>query len=263
MPLLHGIEVENYYVIAALQRTGSYLLCECLENTELVGMPTEALSPENMDNLKEYWGKDVNCNFREYITAVVENSTCNGWFGVKIHWTQIEWTRRQLDIGSPRDQKILDILFPDAKFIRMMRKDIRGQAISSYRAYQTEEWWKKRDVFNTQIRKPDPPFNSEKIRAWERVFQQRNIDWSNYFANRGIVPLCVEYDDLARDWRHETKRCLTFLGQDTSVVDTAPEPTLMRQADAVTRAWRQRLDEEDTKNGINFDERFGSNARTN
>lgn len=253
MPLLHGIEVEHYYIIASLARTGSYLLCECLENTQLVGAPTEAFAPENMDNLKRRWGVDINCSFTEYISAVVKNSTFFGWFGFKMHWSQIDWMRRHLGIGEPYDQKTIDLLFPDAKFIRMERKDIRGQAISSYRAYQTEDWWKKRDVFNPQVSKPDPPYSSQKIRAWEKSFRQRNKDWNNYFAKRGIVPLRVEYEDLAENWQRETKRCLTYLGFEQSlidnVVDAAPEPTLMRQADAVTRAWRQRLDEEDVNRG--------------
>jgi LPS sulfotransferase NodH len=248
--LLHGTEVSQYYIIASLQRTGSYLLCEGLANTGVAGYPTESIAPENKPANVTAWGLDPDMPMTEYLTQVVKHGTGrNGVFGVKMHWSQIDWVRRQLHIGVSEDSKAIDFLFPDAKFIHITRDDLRGQAISSYRAYATYEWWRKADVHNTSITNPDPPYNSKRIRFWERHFIERNKDWKEYFAKRSITPLHVEYEDLARDWRHEVRRCLTYLGLDPATVDTAPEVTFLRQADALTRAWRRRLDEEDAQTG--------------
>lgn len=249
--ILHGTEVSQYFVIASVQRSGSYLLCECLENTGLCGIPTEAIAPENMPILVHEWGLSPDTTLAAFIPEVVRHCVGqNGVFGIKMHWNQIEWARQQLGIGERFDTKTIDYLFPNAKYIQIIRKDIRGQAISSYRAYATYEWWKKRDVFNYQVRNPDPPFNGKKIRWWENHFFDRYRDWDNYFAARGIEPLRVEYADLDQEWRPQTRRCLNYLGLDERAVDTASEPSLMRQADAVSRAWRRRLDEEDAAAGI-------------
>jgi len=263
--LLRGYEVSQYYIIASLQRTGSYLLCECLENTGVAGRPTEAIAPQTMGDLIREWGlpyptEDVECDycinyhpkvtreeFNEFVGKAIKNCTGeNGVFGFKIHYNQIEWIRRHYEIGEAYDAKMLDYLFPEAKYIRIGRKkSIRDQAISSYRAEYTQEWWKKTDTFNTQIVNPDPPYDSVKLRNWERHFRRQEVRWDNYFKARNITPLYVEYDDLAQDRWHETRRCLEYLGLDPKAADNAPEPTLLKQADAVSRAWKRRLDEED------------------
>jgi LPS sulfotransferase NodH len=247
MALLFGTEVNLCYVIASLQRTGSYLLCETLESTGIAGGPTEPFSPDNKDMFCQKWGLPNDIPFIDFVAEVVKHCTTpNGVFGIKIHWSQIEWSRKQLGIGTERDEKTLDYLFPaDTRYIHLTRRDIRGQAISSYRAYHTNEWWRKDDVYNPQVWNPDPPYNSEKIRYWERMFINRQADWIRYFKERNKTALHVEYADLDNDWRKEVARCLTFLDLDPKAVDTAPEPQLVRQADAISRAWRKRLDEED------------------
>lgn len=264
MPILQGFEVSQYYIIASLQRTGSYLLCECLDNTGVAGKPTESLAPQTLRDLIVEWhlpfsSKNHDCEIchdshpavelSDFIPYVIKNGiTSNGVFGAKIHYNQVEWIRAHLNYAQPGDTTVLDHLFPDAKYIRIgRRKNIREQAISSYKSSNNQEWWRKADTFNTQIVAPDPPYNSEKIRKWENFFVEQEKRWDLYFDERGIDPLYVEYDDLARDYWHETRRCLAYLGLDPSAADNAPEPTLIRQADAVTRAWKRRLDEEDAK----------------
>lgn len=246
MPLFHGTDVATCYIIASLQRTGSYLLCEALANTGVAGRPIEPFSAQNKVMHRDGWGLDPEVPFDQYIAEVVRHGTTkNGVFGIKVHWSQIEYTRKWLGIGTEYDQHTLQHLFPDALYIHLTRHDVRGQAISSYRAEKTNEWWRLPDVFNPQIKAPDPPYDSSEIRRWEGMFRQRQADWLRYFTNRKIVPLHVDYDDLANDWRKETARVLEFLGQDARAVDDAPEPKLIRQADALTRAWRRRLDAED------------------
>lgn len=252
MVLLHGTEVTNSYIIASLQRTGSYLLCEAMESTGLVGFPTEPFTLENKEIFSRMWKIDQEMSMRDYVAEAVKNCTGdNGYFGVKIHWMQIEFLRKFLEMGEPHDEKSLDILFPDAKFIHLTRRDVRGQAISSHRAYYTNEWWRKANVYNPQVKAPDPPYSSENIRLWEKRFRNRAKDWLRYFNERNMTPLHVEYDDLCKDWRHELFRCLVYLGYDEETSKkasiAAPEPRLIQQADAITRAWRKRLDDEDAQ----------------
>ena len=44
---------------------------------------------------------------------------------------------------------------------------------------------------------------------------------------------------------YEVARVLAFIGQDPVAAAAIPEARLLRQADAKTQAWRQRLDAED------------------
>src|SRR3954469_9404375 len=128
--ILHGTEVSQYFVIASVQRSGSYLLCECLEHTRLCGIPTEAIAPENMPILVHEWGLSPDTTLAQFIPEVVRHCVGqNGVFGIKMHWNQIEWARQQLGIGERFDTKTIDHLFPNAKYIQIIRKDIRGQAI--------------------------------------------------------------------------------------------------------------------------------------
>jgi LPS sulfotransferase NodH len=202
----------------------------------------------NYSILCKEWDLPTDISFVEYIAGVIKNSTTpNGVCGMKVQWDQIERIRKMMNMGVMGDRKTLDILFPMAKFIFLTRQDFRAQAISYYRAAATNEWWRKHDVVNTQTVAPDPPYNSEKIRFLEQYFAKLQNKWEKYFRVRNIEPLHVEYATLEKDCHGETARCLNYLGLDPTAIDSRFQTTFVRQADALTRAWKKRLDEEDAR----------------
>jgi trehalose 2-sulfotransferase len=153
------------YLIASLPRTGSYLLGESLSATGIAGNPTEPFSPEFRPEFCRRWGLRLDATFEEYLSAVFRNGTTgNGVFGVKLHWNQVEWLIRENGIGSD-NLDILEHLFPGAKYVQLTR---RGQAISLYRAFATNEWWRIAGVLNPQITGSDPEFDAQAIRQLER-----------------------------------------------------------------------------------------------
>ncbi len=256
MAKLWGTEVSLSFIIAFTQRCGSHLLCDTIQSCKIAGYPLhEPFSNVNVNMFCKKWGLEETPTLEKYIAAVVKNSTTpNGVFGVKIHWDQIEDLRETLGVGERMDRKIIEYLFPDAKFIYMTRDDIRGQAISAYRAEVTRNWWLIDDVYNWQVARPDPPYDSDAIRFFEDSIRLQERRWHQYFKSRKIDPLHIEYSKVAEDPHREASRCLEYLGLDASALDPNFKTQFRKQADAVSRAWHRRLDEEDALEAQKKDE---------
>ncbi|MGB5685603.1 MAG: Stf0 family sulfotransferase, partial [Candidatus Electrothrix sp.] len=76
------LQPNTSYFICCTPRSGSTLLCEALQNTELAGWPEEYFLEENMSNWKKQW--DIS-TFQEYLGRTLqEGSTTNGVFGAKV-----------------------------------------------------------------------------------------------------------------------------------------------------------------------------------
>lgn len=221
------------YVIATSPRTGSTLLCEALTATKVLGNPTERFDPGANQSFLLNVGTYSETPFEEYFAAVLRRGTTkNGVFGVKVHWSQVEFLAQQSGAGFP---EVFDRLFPGAKYINLTRRDRRGQAISFYRLEQG----------NRRTKLGGLEFDAKEIRRLEGDLYRQQLGWAEYFRARGIEPLTIEYESLVRYRRHEVARVLAFLGEDPAIAEGIPEPQLVQQADETTIAWRRLLDAED------------------
>jgi len=135
---------------------------------------------------------------------------------------------------------VLERLFPGARFLNIVRRDRRAQALSYFRARATDEWEKVEGI--DSVPRNVPPFNADAILALEADLTRQQEAWKRYFLKRGIVPLVIEYETLASDYRGEIARALRFLGLDASVARAIPPPRLVRQADEVTACWRRLME---------------------
>ncbi|BBZ46464.1 Stf0 family sulfotransferase [Mycobacterium parmense] len=225
---------ECTYVIATSPRSGSNLLCEALAHTGIAGRPAEI-------GLK--FRGDV--PFDEYVPARIrEFATDNGVCGVKLFWGHLQVLVRAGCASGDSDQ-VLEHFFPGAHYIRLIRPDRRGQAISLYRALATNEFRRRRGVVNPNAAGPDPEFDGEGIRRLERMLDRHEASWDQSFHRRGITPLLVDYDSLVEHRCDQVARVLGFIGQDPAAAATIPASLLVRQADAKTVKWRKMLDAED------------------
>jgi LPS sulfotransferase NodH len=222
------------YVIATSPRSGSNLLCEALGQTGIAGKPAEI-------GLK--FRGDV--PFDEYVRARVRACTTdNGVSGVKLFWSQLRlWLPECHPISD--NEGLLERFFPGAKYIQLVRRDRRGQAISLYRAIASNEWRRVSGVVSPQQTQPEPDFDGQVIRHLEHRLRLQEAGWCESFRRRSIVPLVLEYESLVSHRSAEVARVLDFLGQDPAAVNGIAEPRLLPQADSKTAAWRRRLDAED------------------
>jgi trehalose 2-sulfotransferase len=222
------------YVIATSPRSGSNLLCESLAQTGIAGKPAEL-------GLK-YRGSVPH---DEYVrTRLRDFATDNGVSGVKLFWGQLQLLVRECHPPSDSDG-LLDRFFPRAKYIQLVRRDRRGQAISLYRALATNEFRRRSGVVNRQITGVDPEFDGHAIRRLEDDLDRQEAAWRECFRRRRIVPLVLEYESLVSHRSEEVARVLGFIGQNPAAAFTIPEPRLIRQADSTTAQWRRLMDAED------------------
>jgi trehalose 2-sulfotransferase len=230
------------YIVASSPRTGSYLLCEGLETTGIAGRPTEVFSPEFHYVWKGRWRLPDDCSFATYFRAALRHgTTSNGVYGVKIHWMHVPrlaaWT------GVAGD--VLEHLFPGARFVHITRRDQRAQALSYFRALATNEWWRIEGVPNTQKNGHVPVFDAAAVLALERQLQVQDQAWTTYFRARNSVPLTVEYEALAANYRGEVARVLDHLGLDATAAAAIPAPRLVCQSNEATATWRGWMDRRD------------------
>ncbi len=200
-------------------------------------MPDEIFAP----HLREIWlerlslGADV--SFKEFAGAALRYSTSfNGVVGFKVHWLHVTDLAREAGC-DPGD--VLFSLLPGARFLQIVRRDRRAQALSWFRAEMTNEWFRFR---NDTPAKRLPRLDFDMVRALEADIAAQELGWQEYFEERGVTPLMVEYEVLATSYRAELRRVLRFLGLDEHAAGTIPEPIRVRQADGLTECWRRRID---------------------
>jgi LPS sulfotransferase NodH len=77
--------------------------------------------------------------------AKEESTTSNGISGVKLHYYQLAELRAKVEamenIPGLTFAKSVSIVFPQAKYLWLRRRDKARQAISLYIAYSTDKWW--------------------------------------------------------------------------------------------------------------------------
>jgi LPS sulfotransferase NodH len=235
------VVVRLRYIVAATPRSGSSLLCEGLSTTDVAGRPDEVFAPDFRHLWRGRWGLGPNTSFVEYFRwAIRHGTTSNGIYALKIQWMHVEMLARDVAfLGEPAG--VLDALFPEARFVNIVRRDRRAQALSWYRAHRTNEWWRFKDVLPRRSI-ADPTLDQHMVRSLETSIERQQGAWEQFFEQHGITPLTVVYEDLDDDYRGEVARVLSFLGLDPSPARSLPSPRLLRQGDELNVHWRRQME---------------------
>jgi LPS sulfotransferase NodH len=236
-------QVTSSYIIASSVRTGSNLLREALCETGMAGRPEEIFCHENRSDYCRQWKLPSSVDFPTYFRKAVEHgTTANGVFGLKFHQHHLEILIRESGFRGHPD-RALPTFFPRAKYIYLRRRDLRGQAISHFRAKTTNEWYRTNSLQPISVKTARNQDLQEIVRL-EGVLRRRDEAWQRFFASERIEPLAMEYETLWHDYWNEIARVLAFLGQDPALAARLPESRLVRQADQTTEQWRKLLDEQ-------------------
>ena len=248
------------YVIASTPRSGSSLLAAALVATGVVGRPEEYFTPDHIGSYKEDLKLPIDCSWAEYLEKVMAfAATENGVRGVKIHWRHVVELARALGCrDDPGD--VLEMLFPAAVFVNIVRADRRAQAISLFRAETTGEWFRssgssrRARPWGLYLARPTPGQAEadltgvaptyEQIVGMERSIDAEQAAWTNYFTTRRREFLTVRYEDLDSNYHGEIARVLQFLGEDPARAVGLPKPPLERQSDHINEHWRRLIDQE-------------------
>lgn len=245
------------YLIMATPRSGSYLLCEALINTNLAGCPTEYFGPaQTRAFLQEENGPDyATCLAR----ILQEGTTPNGVFGAKIIWQFLEnFVDHLQDIPGyeklPAPQ-LLSMVFPHLSYIWITRRDKVRQAISYWKALQTHRWigfedWQspeqgmvQKSTFAEQrksrLSQKEATFDFKTVERLRRGIEEDEIEMQRYFTACGVQPFKVVYEDFVNSYEETASQILNYLRIPLPPQLTFGERKLKRQANEQSEEWVQ------------------------
>lgn len=127
----------------------------------------------------------------------------------------------------------VDVWGVPVTWIHITRSDVVRQAVSWMRANQTGEWVAHR---------PTDRLAQYDHAAIERLVAQarrENDRWESYFAERGIDPLRIVYEDFVVDYHGTIRRLFDALGRPDLDV---PPPQIEQQADELSEEWVRRYE---------------------
>ena len=231
------------YVICAVQRSGSFLLCEALKNTGLAGLPEEYfLYGEGWEN--HPWARQHGVTSRrEYLNLVFEQGTSsNGVFGTKVMWnyfhTMLQSLRELPEYKDLEPPQLMESLFPNVHYIWIVRRNKVRQAVSWAKAGQTDVYaWPNGE---NPISKREPFFDFEFIDSLHNLIIEGEAGWQRFFETCGAQPFKVEYEDLVEAYEPTALKVLDYLHVSYPENLVFGEKRLQKQADALNEVWVQK-----------------------
>jgi len=241
------------YTIWFSQRTGSTLLCQALESTGIAGIPREWFNcpPDLLTTFK----KADHTELQEYLFKL--GTTKNGIFAInhsfyEPHFTQLIETLQKFPACPPTAEKRTDVwgqVFPNHHHIFITRRNKVRLAVSWWRAIQSGEW----HIPIGEQRKSVDLSNAYSFDAINHLYMEcsmREAGIQEFFAEGGITPLNIFYEDFDQNYEGTIRTVLDYLELDSISVGITP-PTLKKTADAISEEWVQRFREERQKDWQN------------
>jgi LPS sulfotransferase NodH len=228
------------YVICAVQRSGSFLLCEALKNTGLAGFPEEYfLNGEGWED--NPWARQHGViSRRDYLNLVFEQGTSsNGVFGTKVMWnyfhTMLKSLQELSEYTGLNASQLMASLFPNVHYIWIIRRDKVRQAVSWAKAWQTDVYaWHKGEV---PIPTREPTFDFEFIDQLYNLIVEGEAGWQRFFEACGVQPFKVEYEELVEAYEPTALRTLDYLNVSYPKNLVFGERRMQKQADALNDLW--------------------------
>lgn len=239
-PKRSPLQPDTSYFICGTPRSGSFLLCEALKNTRLAGMPEEYFWRGDEPAWRERWGVST---YAEYVAAAIrQGTTGNGVFGAKVMWGYWgDFTGKLCTVEGNESLPVPEMLartFPGLRYIHMTRRDRVRQSVSFSKAIQTGSWASYGEEPQEPQREPD--FGFEQIDHLVREVDAHDAAWRGYFAEAGVEPLMVVYEDLVPAYEQTARRVLDYLGIAAPRNLKFGERRMTRQADGVSEEWVRR-----------------------
>lgn len=268
-PMSHSFpRVEGVsYLVCATQRSGSTLLCELLKGTEVAGVPDEFfeglratslprqpreyfLAPEVADIAErlaplEPGHAETAEDFAGWFPYVLQRgTTLNGVFGAKMMWNYFGDFRERLLSLPGQEATTLDealtTVFPNLRLIFVRRRDKVAQAVSLWKAIQTQQW---RGVTENTGDEPEVEYDFRALSHLVDELHRWDARWEDWFHLTGREPVRVIYEDFAQSRAATVGRVLDELGIDPPEPEHEQGP-MKRQADDLSKDWVQRFREE-------------------
>jgi trehalose 2-sulfotransferase len=270
------VHARRSYLVCATPRSGSTLLCHLLDQTGIAGHPEEYFEalrhsgvprrpheyfdPERHTNIIErlafrelpdgtahrpnpLWQPD---RYERYLSwALEQGTTANGVFGAKLMWGYLgDFADLLRGIEGNAGRPVPELLartFPDLRYLQITRKDKVRQAVSLWKAVQTQSW--RRDSAGDPGPAIEPVFSFRAINFLVRQLTAHDASWDAYFLGLGLQPLKITYEELADAPDPVVRRVLAHLDVPAPADLALDAPALRVQADARSEEWVRRVHE--------------------
>ena len=126
------------------------------------------------------------------------------------------------------------------RFVWMRRRDTTRQAVSLWKALQTQQWRRDsdEDVGGQGLRFSFAAIDHLKLRI-----DEHNAAWQDFFEGCGVEPMEVVYEELIEDYRGTVLWLLHGIGISVPENFAVAEPRMRRQADELSEEWVRLYDE--------------------
>jgi trehalose 2-sulfotransferase len=171
--------------------------------------------------------------------ALRKGTTENGVLGTKIMWAYfrdfVRLARRTPGLESIRPCEVPAAVLPNLqRFVWIRRGDTTRQAVSLWKALQTQEWRRdsEEDGGGLGLRFSFAAVDHLKLRI-----DEHNAAWQAYFERCGIEPLRIVYEELVEDYEEKTLWLLNELSIPLPEDFAVTQPKMRRQADELSEEW--------------------------
>jgi len=229
-----GAQTTLSGLLCTLPRSGSWLLCEHLYSTGLVGTPEEYFRPDYLAGYRAQWGVDEPVSMERYIELCLRHTSAStGVFTAKIHWYQMDWLCRTLREDRPAER--FRKLFGDVRYVHLVRRDSIRQALSWYRAIRSNSWF---DLGDGRRRFEGVP-DLQQVRWLEDTLHDHGLRWREFFRTMGVVPHVVDFTEVVDRPAETVRSVLAHLGIDPPEAHKLEEGRLVKQSDGWTDMWER------------------------
>jgi LPS sulfotransferase NodH len=221
--------VERSILICFVARSGSLFLSGLLASTGVLGRPEEL-----------FWVPEGTESRPSAASALRRGTSANGVFGCKLQLEQWRDVLERERRAAPElaDRELVARAFPNPLYVWLQREDRLAQAVSWSRGVQTEQW---RAVDSVRA---EPVYHAEQIAGLLELIGEEHDDWERWFAEQGIEPHRVTYEQVLADRRAAVEGIARAAGVPLpDGIELAPYPGMERQADGINDEWIRRFRE--------------------
>jgi LPS sulfotransferase NodH len=190
-------------------------------------------------------------SFEGWFSYVVQRGTTpNGVFGAKMMWNYFDDFRARVaelpGLGDMKFTDALDQVFPKLRIIFVRRRDKLSQAVSLWKAIQTQQWRNEaegeRDLSSAVYDYDALKFLVDELHRWD-------ARWEDWFYVTGREPIRVIYEEFVGRRAATVGRVLDELGIDPPEPDGERGP-MKPQSDEISRDWLTRFREDEGANAL-------------
>lgn len=228
---LPTVKVNKSVIFATTPRSGSNMLCFSLIQTGVVGVPLEYFN--HVGEMRAFQKRICETyTVFHYLNALMNRrATANGVFSLKLHFHQL---------ATSLQMNPLHEFLPNCQYVYLHRKDKIRQAISSYIAYQSNQWFS----LHPDDKVPEVVYSHDGIKRHLMEVMKSQNSWASYFKKYRLRPIVLTYEDMIQDFTQAVRGLFTDLGIQCDDEKIPSLPLTRSQSSARNEEWKKRFSTE-------------------